>query len=630
MKKIIAMVLCFVMLGALLVSCVDKEDPGPEITMYMDKITNLDPAFAYNNTDAAQIMSLVYDGLVDVNAKGKVVGAIAKSWSVDDNVIEFKLNTTKWSDGTYLQAKDFVYAWKRILDPEFQCAAASLLMYIKNAEDVKNGDTSIDNLGLYASGSNLLTVELEDAAYVDAFLQNCASVALSPLREDKVEKIQVEPDPLYKEDMEEKHYPVPADYSWASLSAVMLANGPFYVKAFEYDAESGQKPSAVTGITLERNKYYYYDIEKEEALQKYVVPYRLHILFSEPTSAYSEYKSGKALYINNLPLAERSKLKDQATVTDQLATYSYMFNTTKAPFDNHKVTQALSMAIDREAIAKKVVFGKAASGLLTDTVLYDKKGSSFREEVGGAISTKADIAGAKKLIAESGITPGYFELKITAGNEVERAVAEEAVKAWQQLGFTVTIKEVGIEFFDYYTFTQVRRNEEGVGIGYVFEAVYSNLIKDQVIDSYRSGDYDVVGLDFSMMSADPFAALAQFALPYSGGAYDFSVVSEEAFTKVPGPTGYSNPDYDKLITKALNEKDATKRAAILKDAEKMLLKDAPIAPVYFMQNGALVSDNLKKTTTNYAGIVDFTKAKDATYEYDPNAVAAYVPVKKWF
>ena len=622
MKKIIAMVLCFVMLGALLVSCVDKEDPGAEITMYMDKVTNLDPALAYNDVDAAQILSLVYDGLVDVNEKGKVVPAIAKSWTLDGNVLEFRLNTTKWSDGTYLQAKDFVYAWKRILDSEFQCSAASLLMYIKNAEDVKNGNTSIDNLGLYASGSNLLTVELEDAAYADAFLQNCASVALSPLREDKVEKIQVEPDPLYKEDMEAKGYAKPADYSWATLSAVMLANGPFFVKEFKYN--DSEDPC----IVLERNKYYYYDTEKEEALQKYVTPYRLNIKFADPATAYEQYKSNNGLYINNLPLAERAGLKDSATITDQLATYSYLFNTTKAPFDNPKVTKALSMALDREAIANTVVFGKAATGLLTDSVLNTNKGTSFREVAGSVLNTKADIAGAKALLSEAGVTGGSFELTIRKGNEVEKAVAEAAVASWKELGFNVTIKEVDISTFEYYMFISVEKDENGVGIGYNFEPVYSGVIKDQLIDSYRSGDYDVVGLDYSMMSADPFAALAKFARPYSGGAYDFSESADD-FAMIPGVTGYSSDEYDKLLTKALNEKDATKRAEILKQAEKLLLEDAPIAPVYFMQSGAIVNENLKKVTTNYAGIVDFTKAKDASYEYDPTAVA-FIPVKEWF
>lgn len=623
MKKIIAMVLCFVMLGALLVSCVDKEDPGAEITMYMDKVTNLDPALAYNDADAAQILSLVYDGLVDVNENGKVVPAIAKSWTLDGNVLEFRLNTTKWSDGTYLQAKDFVWAWKRILDPEFQCSAASLLMYIKNAKEVKNGDTSIDNLGLYASGSNLLTVELIDGAYADAFLQNCASVALSPLRSDKVEKIKVEPDPLYKESMEAiEGYVKPADYSWATLSAVMLANGPFYVKEFNY------KNSEEPGIVLERNKYYYYDSEKEEALQKYVTPYRLHILFADPSTAYEQYKAGTGLYINNLPLAERNKLKDSVTLTDQLSTYSYLFNTTKAPFDNPKVTKALSMALDRETIASTVVFGKAATGLLTDSVFNTKKGTSFREVAGNVLSTKADITGAKTLLAEAGVSGGEFSITIHKGNEVEKAVADAAVAAWRELGFKVTINEVDVSYFRYYQFKSVTKDQNGVGTGYEFDYVYADLIKDALIEEYRNGAYDVIGIDFSMMSADPFAVLAQFARPYSGGAYDFTESADD-FSLIPGVTGYASDAYDALITKALAEKDATKRAELLKSAEKMLLEDAPVAPVYFIQSGAIVHDNLKKTDVNYAGVVDFTKAKDASYKYDATAVA-FIPVKEWF
>ena len=130
------------------------------------------------------------------------------------------------------------------------------------------------------------------------------------------------------------------------------------------------------------------------------------------------------------------------------------------------------------------------------------------------------------------------------------------------------------------------------------------------------------------MSADPFAALAQFARPYSGGAYDFSESADD-FDLIPSVTGYANEEFDKLMSQALNEKDAAKRAELLKKAEKKLLEDSPVAPVYFMQSGAVVSENLKKTTTNYAGVVDFTKATDATYEYDPTAVVC-IPVKEWF
>ena len=632
MKKIIAMILCFVMLGTVLVACTDKEDPGPEITMYMDKVTNFDPALAYNDPDAEQLLSLIYQGLVYVDEDGDVESAMAESWSVKGNIIEFRLHDTKWSDGTAVQAKDFVYAWKRILDPEFQCSAASLLMYVKNAAEVKNGDTSIDNLGLYASGSDLLTVELIDGKFADAFLQNCASVALSPLREDKVEKIKIEVDELYREALEaEDGYVKPSDYCWATLSSVMLANGPFYVKEFSYDGFDTKDDTYDNepAIILERNKYYFYDTEEDdEALREYVDPYRLNIKFIDASSAYEKYSAGEGLFINNLPLDKRNDLKSTAKLVDRLSTYSYLFNTNFELFSDSRVTQALSLALDRDKIVSEIVFGKAATGLLCDKVWNHKEGTSFRKTAGAAISTTADLAKAKSLLAEAGVSGGEFTVTIRKDNAVEKKVAEKAAEAWGQLGFTVTIEEVDITTFNYLEYIRVITDENGVGTGYEFANVYSHLIKDDIIEKYRSGEYQVLGLELSMMSADPFAALAQFARRYSGGAYDFSE-SADHFELIPGVTGYASDEYDKLLEKALAEKDAAARATILAQAEKLLLKDAPVAPVYFVQSAAIIHKNLEDYEVDNYGRYIFTEAMDATYEYVPEA-AALIPTKKYW
>ncbi len=630
MKKIIAMILCFVMLGAVLVSCTDKEDPGPEITMYMEKVSSMDPALAYNDAAAEQLLSLIYQGLVYIDEDGEPQGIMAESWSVKGNILEFRLNETKWSDGTAVQAKDFVYAWKRILDPEFQCSAAALLMYVKSAAEVKNGDTSIDNLGLYASGSDLLTVELIDGKYADAFLQNCASVALSPLRQDKVEKIKIEVDPLYKDALEaQEKYVKPSEYSWASLSSVMLANGPFYVKEYSYDGYNAKLDSydKEPSIILERNKYYFYDIEEEEALQKYVTPYRLNIMFTEPGEAYKQYSEGEGLLINNLPLEKRNELKSKVKLVDQLSTFTYLFNTKVEPFNDPKVTQALSLALDREAIAKEVVFGKAATGFLSDKVWNHEAETSFRKTAGNAISTKADMTKAKDLISQTSISVRDFEITVRKDDAVQKKVAEMAAKAWGELGFNVTIAECDITTFNYLEFIRVITDADGKGTGYEFANVYSHLIKDDIIEKYRSGNYQVLGIEMSMMSADPFAALAQFARPYSGGQYDFSE-SADHFEQISGSTGYASDKYDELLTKALKEKDAKKRATILAEAEKLLLKDAPIAPVYFVQSGVIAHENLEDYEIDYAGRYIFTEATDASYEYDPAAVEALIPAKK--
>ena len=138
----------------------------------------------------------------------------------------------------------------------------------------------------------------------------------------------------------------------------------------------------------------------------------------------------------------------------------------------------------------------------------------------------------------------------------------------------------------------------------------------------------MLGIDYAMLSTDAFAALARFGATYSGGAYDLSVSSEE-FEKVPGATGYKSSEYDARITEILNEKDDAKRAELLIEAEKALLADMPITPLYYMQNAYVISDNLKNVKVGFNGLTEFTKAKDKTYVYVP-VVEAVIPATKLF
>ena len=191
MKKLISFLLCAAMVVCTLVSCVDKLDAGAELNVYMEMPTNFDPATAYNDQAAAQFLPLIYQGLFTIDKKGKLRKAMCDDYTVDGNVIEFTLNDTCWSDGNKVSATDFVFAWKRILDPEFQSEASSLLFYIQNAVEVKNGNMTIDDLRLYASGDSIIRVELIDESCVDQFLRNCASIALYPVREESVSKLKL-------------------------------------------------------------------------------------------------------------------------------------------------------------------------------------------------------------------------------------------------------------------------------------------------------------------------------------------------------------------------------------------------------------------------------------------------------
>lgn len=607
--------MCLVMLAGLLAGCANKDDEGPILEIYMDKTTNFDPAMAYNDQDASQFLSLVYDGLTSVDENGKVVAAAAKSWTVNGNVIEFKMRETRWSDGTYISASDFVYAWKRILDPEFECDAASLLFYVENAVEVKNGDTSIDDVKIEATGKDYLTVTLIDASYVDEFLYNCASVALYPLRSDAVSKITVHDD-YYHDLLDPKGNSNLSESSWATLNAVVLANGPFFVKKI------GLYESDGAYITLERNKYYLTDPEKNEAPRKFVEPYRINVRFVDPATAMDEYDAGTTIYNGYIPLAQREAYKDKAEISNYLATYSYMFNTSNPLFEKAEVRRALSLAIDRNEIEKLVVFGKAADGLVSPSVFYTTRKTEFRTEAGSPISTSADVAAAKQLLQQAGVTSGSFTLTVR-NDEVSVEVANYVAGVWKSLGFNVTVQTLGDKSMSYWEVVGKDANSE---TGLKIEQVYTNLANDLYNGALKSSDFDVIGVDYAMLSTDAFSALARFGLTYSGGAYDFSE-SADAFDKVPGLSKYASTEYDELITSALKETDDSKRAAILVEAEKMLLNDMPIVPLYYMQNASISNKNLKGVETDYFGYRDFTDAKDSSYKYVP--VEALIPSIKW-
>lgn len=628
MKKIIAAMLCVVTILCVLTGCVDKVDPGAEINIYMSYTTNFDPSVAYTDQAASELLSLVYQGLFTVDDNGKLQNAMCKKYTVTDNVIEFTLKTTRWSDGTTVTADDYVYAWKRILDPEFQSEAASLLFYIKNAEEVKNGDTSIDNLCLYAAGDSIVRVELIDSSFVDQFLYNCASVALFPLREDVVAKITID-EPYYDDFLDattgEKILAandVLTTYSWASLSAVLVSCGPFYVKKMDLYPSSGNPT-----ITLERNKYYYRDVSEtgDDALQKYVTPYRLVIELVSPEEAYEAYVNGTAvesngepiLYNGNIALANRTSSDN---VRDLMATYSYFFNTENPLFEKAEVRSALAAVLDREAIANLVVYGKAATGLLTDSVFYTTRKTSFREVAGTTVGASMTIEEAKAaILAAGGSTSGSFTIKVR-DNDAEKAVAEYIAGIWGQIGYQVSVETLGYRSTRYYEVAGVKES------GFDVQSVYEGLTRDLYLEAYQAGNFDVIGVQYSMLSTDAFAALAPFASSYSGNAYDFSE-SSDVFEKVSHITGYQSDAYDELMNQYLQTTDIEQRAAILVEAEKLLLSDAPITPLYFMQTGSLSTSRLKGVTYGYNGYVSFTKASDTEYTYVVEE--AMIPTKLW-
>ncbi len=467
MKKLITVLLAAAMSATLLTGCgssLKGEEKGAIVNVYIgSEIIDFDPAIAFTDDSTAKVLGLVYEGLTRIGENGKVEKALMKDYEIfeDDEKGEYsmqiEIKQNKWSDGRAISADDIVYAWKRIIDPEFSNSAAALLFDIKNAREVKMGDMSIDDFGVAAVDDTVLEIQFEEKIDYNLFLENLACLALVPLREDVVTRY------------------AKLGESFGAESASMCSNGPFAVKGLDSD-----------GLSLERNVYYYRETEKDkaDALDKSVLPYKLVVNFDADVEENTiAYENGEVFYLSEIALSKRSEYKKKAKVSDLLSTACLVFNTENEKFDDADVRRGLSMALDREAIADTVVFADPATGLVPPAV-YDKKvGDSFRKNGGAILSVAADAEGAKALIGKAS-----GEITITCrDDDVEIAIAESCKAAWEALGYKVKVNDLNL-----------RRYRK----------------------AYEEGDYEVILLDYQSLSTDSFGVLAPFATLFSGKGID--------------------------------------------------------------------------------------------------------------
>ena len=592
MKKVISLILAVMILLLCLASCtkiVSPDTTGAQIDIYMGtKVINLDPATAYTDENAVKIINLIFEGLMQIDERGNVKNALASSYSIyedkktGETVMRIKLKNTYWSDGSLVQANDLVYAWKRILEPEFATEAASLLFAIKGAKQAKTGEVGIDDIGLCSISKDVLEIRFEDGVDTNEFLYNLASPALVPLRENKISQYQD---------------------TWSRSNTDLSTNGPFRVRKFS--------SNETEYLLLERSKFYYrnWSLSTEE-LDKYVYPYRLYIHYGNPltTDVYSRsdatvlsdaFANRQVFYVSNLTkeAIEYFKTGGKQTTNKLSSTFSVYFNTTKAPFDNPTIRYALSLALDRDAIAEAVGCGSSAATGLLPTMIFDtKKGTSFRKQSGQLISTSSGLEEAKQMLEEAGINPYRYAdiyLYYRADNvndsyysaqngfkSKEKTVCEFVQKAWNELGFNVVLKACTASEYE---------------------------------SAYTSKEFDCIALDYQCLSAYPIYDLAPFAIEYSGKVTLNDTGSQKTYVSSPHITGYASLEYNDLIKQAFEATNQKEKATILHNAEKMLIVDAPIVPIIFNGETYAVSKVLSGLTTNYWGSKLFTKVEMKDY-----------------
>ncbi len=617
MKKILALCLAIATLCSVALtfsSCGTPDDDGPEFnTYYCGELYDFDPAKAYFSEASMNVLNLLYQPLFVLKDNGKVENGLADGYRIvedeEKNLYQMviTLGDSYWSaDGELVTGDDVVFAWKRIIACDFQSPAAPLLYDIKNAVAVKQGDVSIDDFGVVADMQEV-TITFEGKIDYDAFLRNLTSIALVPLRESAVS--------------------LRPDY-WAKHIAYITTNGPFTVRTLNFD--TGE-------FTLARNKYYQRERESTEYVGKYVKPnmittnwidaktynpggitgwtpeFRLERIkdnydeyiadvFAKFTEKQIEAIEETVFFIGDIPVDKRAEFASDAVVSDASSTYSYLFNTENPLFADARVRQALSLAIDRNALAELLVFGEAATGLITPSTWEGDTTDSFRKN--DLLATSANLTEAKALLKDAGVTGGSFTITYHYSSRDE-AVANYIKDVWEDLGFDVEIEEVTFQYIEG-TYDDIKVEEQ-------------KLREPELYTKYLNRDFDVIAMDYQMFSKDAFVPLAAFTSDMNGNGIKFIPLDEKdpdsvtTFEVYKHNTGFTSDAYDTLMDKALAEKDVTKKSTYLHQAEELLLEEMPVMPLIFNQTYYVKSDELSGVSTNTYGYHDFTEATIKDY-----------------
>lgn len=523
----VAMVLTF---STLLTGCASNQPVTPTKAM---KITynagaepkTLDPGL-FTGVPESHIGTALFEGLTRIGEGQKVMPGIAESWTVspDGTVYTFKLRDAKWNNGDPLTAEDFKYSWLRALSPELASEYSYQLYYIKGGEAYNSKKGTADAVGIKVIDPKTLEVTLEAAT--PYFLALTAFQTYYPVNKKNVE----------------------ANKDWSLNPATFISDGPFKMKEWKHNDE-------VVAVKSDT----YWDAKNVKLSE---VDFKL---IDDGKAALTAYEAGDLDGTDNIPIPDIQRLRDSKVLktAPYIGTYFYRFNVTKKPFDNVKVRQALSMAIDRKMLIDQVTKGgQIPAYAYTPPGMVDvAPGSDFRQTGGDFI--KEDIPAAKALLAEAGYPDGKnwpADVTILYNTSASHKLIAEAIQNMWKTNLGIDVK---------------LRNEEW--------AVY--------LDSQSKLNFDISRAGWIGDYADAMTFMDMFVT--KGGNNE---------------TGWSNADYDNQIAIAKKTGDESVRIPAMHAAEKILMDQMPIMPIYYYVNNFVLKDNIKGAFRSSLGPIDFKLA----------------------
>ena len=349
----------------------------------------------------AHILRDLCDGLLTYDNVGALIPGAARTWTVSEDglSLHFELRPDgRWSNGDPVTAADFVYAFRRMLDPATGAKYAEILYPIRNAGAINRGEKPVDALGVATEGPLSLTIALEQPTpYILELLTHQTAL---PVHRASVER--------YGESF--------------TRPGNLVTNGPFRL----IDRVPGG------AITLEANPHH-------PDAASFAIRRVAFLPTPDIASAVRRYAAGEIDSLSDLPVDQiadlRRRFGSQVVLGPSLGLAALVVNTRKAPFSDVRVRQALSLVIDREYLADGLNGGTMSAAYSLCPPGLD----NYRTppETAGRLGLPIDHEEtARRLLAEAGFGPGRpltveYRFNVSDNN---RTVAVALAEMWRDLG----------------------------------------------------------------------------------------------------------------------------------------------------------------------------------------------------
>lgn len=477
------------------------------------ELATLDSA-DYDDVPSSDMLGQIFEGLYRVTKDNKVelgMAAEEPTVSADGLVYTFKLRDAKWSDGTPVTAGDFVYTYRKLVDPKEGHVAQSADVF-KNAKKIRSGELSTEELGVKAIDDKTLEITLENPApYLPKLLTGSRFLPQS----EKVAKEKGE--------------------GYGSSADSIVTNGPFKLE--------GWTGSELSWKLVKNDGYW--DAANVQ-LQNVTVN------VSKEVATSVQLFDGKQVQYTTISEQFVDQYKTQPTYhAIPKATMGYMnFNVERKITGNKHFRRAIAMAFDKAALVNNVLKDGSivSNGLVPKGFAENPEtGKDYVEDRGDLLTYNVEEAQKELALAKQELGMDTIEVTLLTSDAGSAKVVGEYLQA------------------------QIQKNLPGVTLN-----IKSVPLKNR-LELQRADDFDFFFGTWAPDYQDPVNFLEQYV---TGGGINFGNYSSEA--------------YDKAVAE-VKTTYATKPAERYKQmitAEKIVMDDVAIAPIYQASQSYLLAENV--------------------------------------